>query len=396
MKKLIYMATLLFSILAFSSNQYIANKSDLSFLTNVKVLETLSKNHILIETKQLPSFLSLPQNRSYSNSPIDFLHDDNDPDLDKQFHHQILSTHKIWEKTQDNDKEIIIAVTDNGFDLEHEDLIDGFWKNVNEIPNNGIDDDQNGFIDDYEGWDFVFQNNNPRPKGETSHGTHVAGIIMATMNNGLGVRGITPRIKVMPIKFFDGKKRWTSAQVVAAYYYAIDNGASIISTSYDIDAMVDDQAYLDALKYAEINNVLIVNSAGNSGEENPKRGRLDYPLLVCGTKSDPKRPTRKFQLAKFSNYGIGIDICAPSEKIYSTFKRYQSGNTRYGVFKGTSMATPMVAALGAYYKSKKPELSVSELKTLILKTSRNIDSENRRKYKGKMGVGLLDFNQLQL
>ena len=310
-----------------------------------------------------------------------------DPDFTKQFHHQMISTKMAWEVTKGS-RDLIVAVTDNEFQLDHRDLLTTWWKNPLEVADNGIDDDQNGYIDDVYGWDFYDTDNNVDSTTEPTHGTHVAGIIAATTDNEFGGAGIAPNVKVMPLKWYGAGRAWTSAMISETYHYAVDNGAKIISTSYNIDGLIDDQVYLDAIKYIRDNDVLLFNSAGNGRKKNPPRQVLEEVILVCSVKS--KSEKKQDKKSSFSNYGTGIDICAPGDPVYSTVQAGASGvQSRYGMLQGTSMATPAAAAVAALIWSAHPNFSDEEVRQKLYDSADEIDSKNFW-YRKKLGAGRIN------
>ncbi len=274
-----------------------------------------------------------------------------------------------------------MGITDDGIDLDHEDLKNNIWKNSKEVPNNRIDDDNNGYIDDVYGWDFISNDNDPRPDrssyGVADHGTHVAGIVAGDVNNGVGIVGAAPRVKLMPLKFY-GSGAWTSAIVARAYAYAADNGAKIISTSYNVDSFVGDPVYEAALDYAYDKGVLIFNSAGNNGMKDPARGKLDQFLLVCSTEIKPEAADKK---SSFSNYGARIDICSPGSDILSTIP-----DDGYEEMSGTSMATPNAAGVAALIWSIFPRWTREQVAAQLLGTTEIIESKNTA-YSGMLGTG---------
>lgn len=306
----------------------------------------------------------------------------NDEKFSEQFHHQMIKTNEAWVSTTGS-QEVIVAVTDNEFEMDHDDLKGQWWVNSDEVPENGIDDDQNGYIDDVNGWDFVGQDNNMDDDTST-HGTHVSGIIAAKANNKIGVAGIAPNVKVMPLRWYGSERPWTSALVAETYHYAVDNGAKIINTSYNIDGLADDQVYLDAVKYVTEKGAIIFNSAGNSGRKDPNRQKVEEVVLVCSVKSDERRADR---LSSFSNYGTGIDVCAPGDPILSTVQGRYLGESRYGELQGTSMASPVAAAVAALIWSHNPNFTAEEVKQRLYDSSDNIDDENRSSRQGLMGAG---------
>ena len=368
-------------------NEFIVSTNGEKILHNVK--RKLAKNLFLVETqdsKSLELYKSASPNFQYFGDYKDVDNTPNDVSFNEQFHHVMINTTKAW-KTTMGDKTIIVAATDNEFQIDHKDLVSSWWKNEKEIPENGIDDDGNGYIDDVYGWDFVDGDNNVDSEEESTHGTHVAGIIAATANNKLGGSGIAPGVKVMPLRWFSTGKAWTSAMVAETYHYAVDNGAKIITTSYNIDHFVDDQVYLDAVKYIRANDVLLFNSAGNGGEKNPPRQIIEEAILVCSVKSkDAKKQDKK---SSFSNYGTGIDICAPGDPVYSTVQPVGNSIDRYGALQGTSMAAPAAAAVAALIWSAHPNYTDEEVRQKLYDSADEIDSKNFW-YRGKLGAGRIN------
>ena len=226
----------------------------------------------------------------------------NDPDSAKQGHLPQIFAEAAWGEWRGGDEPIIVAVTDDGFDLGHEDMQGTFYQNPQEISDNEIDDDDNGYVDDVWGWNFNENNGEVLPKGGYgAHGTHIAGIIAADTLNSLGIAGVASAgVQVLPLKWY-GKQSWTSAMVYETYAYAVKQGARIISTSYSIDLMSDDPTYLEALDFVYRKGVLVFNSAGNNDELNPMRGALEKLLLVASVQTgDPPsggggcRPAQRF------------------------------------------------------------------------------------------------------
>ena len=172
-------------------------------------------------------------------------------------------------------KETVVAVIDTGVALQHEDLAEQIWTNKNEIPNNGIDDDNNGFIDDIRGWDFNANDNN-NPDDETSqrnpgHGTHCAGIIGAVGNNGIGISGLAHNVSIMPIRFL-GANGSGDLMGGAKSDYAIKNKADIISASWGAAVnRAQMKPILEAMQRAKEKGILFIAAVANDGKSNDFR-----------------------------------------------------------------------------------------------------------------------------
>ena len=252
---------------------------------------------------------------------------------------------------------VIVAVIDSGVDYNHEDLKDRMWANQAELHGKaGKDDDGNGYVDDIYGYDFA--NKDSDPMDDNSHGTHCAGIIAASQNNGVGISGIAPGVKIMALKFLGETGSGYTSDAIKCFEYAIKMGATITSNSYG------GSAYNPALSEA-VNRYgkLTVFSAGNDYTD------LDrYPVFPCCM----LRPnmlvvlstTSNKELANGSNFGASrVQLGAPGEKILSCVP----GN-RYEYKSGTSMAAPLVAGLAALVISREPEISAQELTNRLMAT----------------------------
>lgn len=240
--------------------------------------------------------------------------------------------------------EIVVAVIDSGIDYTHPDLVANVWTNPGEIPGNGIDDDGNGFIDDVYGYDFV--NGDGDPMDDNGHGTHVAGTIAATGNNGTGVTGVVWSSSVMALKFLDGDGNGFTANAVRALNYA-----TMMKTLYGVDVRITNnswgggissQAMYDAILASRDAGMLFVAAAGNGGVDTdvephyPSGYDLDNVIAVAAT-------DHLDLLVGFSNFGASsVDLAAPGADIVSTLP-----GGAYGSHSGTSMAAPHVTGTAA-------------------------------------------------
>jgi subtilisin family serine protease len=367
-------------------NEYIIKTDQLK--SGMQFLESISSEYVLVNaTLEQISSLSeedIIYNYKYIGNFMESM--PNDLLFAEQFHLKQIHMPLVWDMGIPSNS-LIIAVTDNEFELDHDDLRGQWHVNRNEIEDNNKDDDNNGYVDDVMGWDFIAGDNDVDPAESPTHGTHVSGIIAASTNNGLGIASIAPNVKIMPLRWYGDEGSWTSAIVAKTYFYAVDNGAKIISTSYNIDPLVEDKIYLKAIEHAVLNDVLIFNSAGNDRTKNSPREKIEDIILVCSVQSkDNRKVDRK---SRFSNYGEGVDICAPGDPIFSTVQRRYEGNSRYAELEGTSMSAPLVAAVAALIWTKFPEMTASEVKKRLLDSADNIDEQNSR-YKGMLGSGRIN------
>jgi subtilisin family serine protease len=255
----------------------------------------------------------------------------------------------------------VVAVIDTGVDLNHPELVNQLWVNPGEIAGNGIDDDHNGFTDDVHGWDFV--NHDNLPDDGNGHGTHVAGTIAAA-RDGIGPTGVAYGAEIMAIRVLDNQGSGTDADVAAGIRYAAANGADIINLSLGGGYS---SSILSAIQYAQQHNVLVVAAAGNESATVP-----GYPARHSATLSNVISVGAygsSNTIASFSNHvgGSGaVQVDAPGVGIYSS---YLGGGM--ASLSGTSMATPHVAGLAALALSANPNLTASQLRTLI------VDGANR-------------------
>ena len=253
--------------------------------------------------------------------------------------------------------DIVVAVIDSGVDYKHRDLADNIWANINEIPDNGIDDDENGFVDDYHGWDFFDKDNDPGD--EHSHGTHCAGIIAAVGDNGVGVVGINWRAGIMPLKFICAEGWGTMGDAVCAIDYATAMGAKVISCSWGGDSY--SHALKDAIEAANEAGVVFVAAAGNAGGNND-----DLPFYPssydCENIISVAATDRNDSLASFSCWGPkSVDLAAPGDSVVSTLP-----GDLYGGKSGTSIAAPHVAGAAALIRAHKPTWSHTRTISAIL------------------------------
>lgn len=272
-----------------------------------------------------------------------------------------VNVDKAWKYLEDNGKDaggdssVIVAVIDTGVDYNHIDLKQNIWINKGEIPGNGIDDDNNGYVDDVYGWNFVGDNNDPMD--DNGHGTHVAGIIGAA-NNDIGVTGVAYNCKVMPIKAGNSSGYFNNSDIASAITYAYMNGADVINMSFGGTSVT--MAVQEALEKAYSTSFLVA-AAGNDACQNEYC--VKYPTIPVETEYPASFSfVNGVMSVNGSNYGsvftnfdpikenkIEYECFAPGEYISSTFP----GN-RYASLSGTSMAAPVVSGIAALLRSAVP------------------------------------------
>ena len=361
-----------------------------------------------------------------------------------------MSVEKAYNELIKNQKGevVIVAVLDSGIDIDHDDLKENIWKNNNEIPGNKIDDDNNGFIDDIYGWNYLGEayfeqleltrllgkgtdfpekeeaqkdydkrfanarsenikkyylnfdfrgrttgddpdnfdevdygdNNVKHIRPDESHGTHVAGIIAASRNNGFGIDGVANNVKIMSLRVVPYGDEYDK-DVALGIKYAADNGAHIINTSFGKGFSPHSDKVREAIAYAASKDVLIVNAAGNDNDDldvvpvypndSYKNGPEVSDNFISVGALNPY--FGKYLKADFSNYGkINVDVFAPGVNIRSLIPE-----NKYDSFSGTSMASPGVAGVAAVLKSYFPKLKANELKKILIESGIEVNSEIR-------------------
>ena len=328
-----------------------------------------------------------------------------------------IGVEQAWNVTKGN-PEIVVAVIDTGVDYTHEDLWDNMWQNPGEMgtdsngnnkATNGIDDDNNGYVDDLVGWDFVSNDNKPYDfttstlemlfgGGNPGHGTHCAGNVAARGDNGKGISGVAPFVKIMGVRFLSEKGQGTTAGAIQSIKYAVDNGAHVLSNSWGSEGEDADeqqnQALRDAIAYSETNGRLFIAAAGNGhqgvGYDNDSDAKPAFPasynhdIIVSVAALDVNDA-----LGAFSNWGQqSVDIGAPGVAVFSTTVNNNYSDTVLDflgtkvTWDGTSMATPHVAGAAALYWSAHPEKTWREVKEALLHTAAPISALNGKSVSG--------------
>lgn len=316
-----------------------------------------------------------------------------------------------------------VAVIDTGFELNHEDLAGRWFINTKEqgqtqagdncwtgTPNdrstNNCDDDQNGYIDDWRGYDFFYGDNNPQagqvnPSGEgVHHGTLVAGVVGATANNNKGSAGIDQSAKILPLQVFSDDSEAYTNSLVAAIDYATDMKANVINLS--LGSSQPDNALLAAINRARSNGSLVIAASGNCAlNDEPicnnltAPGRMTYPALydqviaVGATDQNNQR-------ADFSSYGPKLDIVAPGKSIGPLPVYSSNGTNYYATASGTSFAAPLVAGAASLLISQNPTATLQQIEELLTQSAQKVAYPLSQSFSHEYGYGLLNAHQATL
>ena len=292
----------------------------------------------------------------------------------KTWHLIMINAFSAWDITK-GDTTVVVGITDTGWDNTHPDLVGNAKKNYND-PINGADDDGDGYIDNFIGWDLGNNDNDAQLEG-SNHGTHVSGLAAAATDNGIGIASIGFNTKFMPLKISNSAGILT--QAYQGVVYAADHGCFIINCSWGSTTPGEFQK--DVIDYAIINKgCLVVGACGNDGNE-----VLFYPAAYDGVltvaaseESDLKKNN--------SNYGYYVDISAPGENMWSTI-----GGGSYGNNGGTSMAAPVVSGAAALVKAMNPSYTNQQVAAVLRATAFDMNPLNPT-YFDKLGNGRLDVS----
>ncbi|RMH89553.1 MAG: hypothetical protein D6681_14225, partial [Calditrichaeota bacterium] len=325
------------------------------------------------ELADLPEVIYAEPNRAFRITQTGVTLPD-DPDFGQQWYLSMIGAPQAWQITRGS-AQVIVGVIDTGVDYNHEDLRGQLWINAAEDLNNngvrdsldfnGIDEDGNGYVDDVIGWDFtdaprfpdggdfLDPDNDPMDEFGSGHGTPVAGIIAAAQNNGRGISGIAPGVRVMALRAGTASGFLEEDDVAEAILYAVENGCQVVNLSFGDVAI----SYLlrDAIRYGIRRGVMFVAAAGNGGNATPT-----YPAAFEETIS-VSAVAEDGSLAPFSSYGSTIDLAAPGQEIYAPLIGDQ-----YGAVNGTSFAAPVVSAVLALIRSQYPHWSAEQVKGALL------------------------------
>lgn len=320
----------------------------------------------------------------------------NDPRFSQQGALTRLRAAQAWDVTKGS-PDVLIAIIDSGTDYEHEDLAPNIWTNPKEIPNNNVDDDQNGFVDDVRGWDFVGNvtsneamnnilrpDNDPKVRSNTmtdvlAHGTSTAGCASAATNNGKGIASVGFGCRIIPIKCgSDNPQAQGILRGYEAIRYAADLGADVINCSWG--RIGNDPGAQDAIDYAVSKGAVVVAATGNVGanmDVTPFFPASAQNVLAVGSVSDNDVPSG------FSNYGWDATTYAPGENVLTTYP----GN-QYRGQSGTSFSCPIVAGICGLVKSAHPDWTPHQIIQQIRSTSDVMASaiDRRQQFYGRVNA----------
>jgi thermitase len=275
-----------------------------------------------------------------------------------------IDMENAWNIEQ-GDSSTIVGIIDSGNKLDHPEFSGRIWLNYDEIPNNGLDDDNNGYIDDIKGWDFA--NNDNNPTDDYGHGTNVAGIIGANANNTIGFAGVDWNCKLMILKGLDNNNSGFYSWWSSAIYYAVDNGAKVINMS--LGGISNSTTLQAAVNYALNNNVVVVVSMMNANSNAPFYPAAFPGVIAVGSTNANDNRTNPFFWSATSGscYGSHISVVAPGNFIYGL--DYQSNTNFNNYWGGTSQAAPHVAGLAALLLAQDSTRTPTQIKSIIESTS---------------------------
>ena len=295
----------------------------------------------------------------------------NDTLLGSQWYLGAVDLFRAWD-IQQGDTNVVVAFTDTGTDTDHPDMVANYSYNYNDTIN-GVDDDNDGYIDNFLGWD-VADNDNDVGFANSGHGINVGGLVSAVTDNVTGISGAGFKTRLMPVKIDQS----SSGQLTGAYegiVYAADHGAFIITNSWGSTEFR--QYAQDIINYASLNKgCLVIAATGNNGFENHFYPAAYDNVLSVGSLTNPDTVKTN------SNFGYWTDIMAPGDNILTT-----NAIGGYGVNGGTSMAAPIVAGIAGLVKAQFPNYTWQQITEQIINNGDNIDTFNDPKYAGKIGAG---------
>lgn len=271
---------------------------------------------------------------------------------------------------------VVVAILDSGIQDEHPDLRSRIWINMDEIPGNGIDDDNNGYIDDTKGWDFAY--NDRRPSDGFGHGTNIATVIGANTDNRIGFAGVDRKCRLMNCKNLNsdnsGEYSWWSESIK----YAVDNGADIINMSEGGDE--PSRVLKTAINYALENDVMVVAAMMNKGDNRDYYPAVYEGVFAVGATDTDDQRCKRFSWGGGSCWGSHIAVVAPGNKIYGL--DYEDENNYEVYWSGTSQSTAIVSGLAALLLAQDNSRSYRDIQRIIRETAKDQVGDPREDVKG--------------
>tara|TARA_B100001778_G_scaffold330574_1_gene333292 strand:- start:1252 stop:4623 length:3372 start_codon:yes stop_codon:yes gene_type:complete len=309
------------------------------------------------------------------------LYTPNDPEIDSLYFLDLLNLYTAWD-IEKGDTNVVIGISDTGFDIDHPDLMNSVKYNYAD-PINGVDDDGDGYVDNFRGWDLGDNDNDPSV-GADWHGIYVSSFVGATADNGIQLAGTGFNCKIVPIKIESGGALTHAYQSIT---YAADQGFEVVNCSWG-SANSWSQQGQDIVTYATINkNCLVVAAAGNDNSNALwYPASFDWVLSVGGTNQNKEKWVQS--AGEGSTYNDNVDVMAPSVDLYRV---NNNGGAILGGGRGTSFAAPMASGVAGLIKSKYSGFSALQVMLQLKATSTNIDTvPNNSSYQGKLGRGLIN------
>jgi serine protease len=345
-------------------------------LSNIYAIEAPKVRH-----KQIISYLQKQPEVAYIvyKPEVKLFEIPDDPNIGSQYYIDLINMYDAWD-IETGDTTVIIGIVDTGTDLLHNDLQRKLAYNYND-PVNGVDDDQDGFVDNYYGWDLSENNNNPQVDNNY-HGAKVAGIAAAATNNAIGIAGIGYNLKYLPVKTMNGQGQLDTPW--EGVIYAADHGADVIICSW---GGIGPNAFgRDIIQYATIDKGAIVVAAAGNYHSDVLFYPASYPEVISVTATNQNDQKWVGNNGSGATYGYTVDIAAPGQSIYIL-----NEDNQYSIGTGTSYAAPIVGAIAGLIKSNRPHLNAEQIKQQILNTTYLLDTIPQNVlYTHQLGSGRID------